>query len=96
MKYNIKTFLYIILIMIFPIRCFTCGKVIGDCWTKYLEIVEDEKNKEQQSGEESYQVLNKNYAMLNDKLKTPQSKALDQLHMTRYCCRRHFLTHVDI
>lgn len=82
--------------MIFPVRCFTCGKVIGDCWTKYLQLVEEETNKEEQSGEKSYQVLNKSYAELTDKVKTPQSKALDQLQMTRYCCRRHFLTHVDI
>ena len=26
--------------MIIPVRCFTCGKVIGDKWEKYLEKVE--------------------------------------------------------
>lgn len=82
--------------MIFPVRCFSCSKVIGNCWTKYLELVEEEIKKEEESGQISTQVLNKYYAELNDKLKTPQSKALDQLQMTRYCCRRHFLTHVDI
>ena len=25
--------------MIIPIRCFTCGKVVGNKWDKYLELV---------------------------------------------------------
>ncbi|MCQ2819017.1 MAG: DNA-directed RNA polymerase subunit N [archaeon] len=25
--------------MIIPIRCFTCGKVIGNKWDKYLELL---------------------------------------------------------
>lgn len=82
--------------MIFPVRCFSCNKVIGDCWLKYLELVKEEMEKEQQSGEKSYPVLNKYYAELASKVETPQSKALNTLEMTRYCCRRHFLTHVDI
>jgi DNA-directed RNA polymerase I, II, and III subunit RPABC5 len=28
--------------------------------------------------------------------KTPEGEVLDELHMTKMCCRRHFLTHVDI
>jgi len=26
--------------MIIPVRCFTCGKVVGDKWQKYLELVQ--------------------------------------------------------
>ncbi|ESN95314.1 hypothetical protein HELRODRAFT_63271 [Helobdella robusta] len=26
--------------MIIPIRCFTCGKVIGNLWNKYLRLLE--------------------------------------------------------
>lgn len=29
--------------MIIPIRCFTCGKVIGNKWKKYLELLEQGK-----------------------------------------------------
>ena len=29
--------------MIIPIRCFTCGKVIGNKWRKYLELLEERK-----------------------------------------------------
>ena len=28
--------------------------------------------------------------------KTPEGEVLDRLKLTRYCCRRHLLTHVDI
>ena len=28
--------------------------------------------------------------------KTPEGEVLDKLKLTRYCCRRHILTHVDI
>lgn len=27
--------------MIIPIRCFTCGKVIGNKWEKYLQYLDD-------------------------------------------------------
>jgi DNA-directed RNA polymerase I, II, and III subunit RPABC5 len=29
--------------MIIPIRCFTCGKVIGNKWQKYLEYLDNEE-----------------------------------------------------
>ncbi|KAJ1666603.1 DNA-directed RNA polymerases I, II, and III subunit RPABC5 [Coemansia sp. RSA 1813] len=28
--------------MIIPVRCFTCGKVVGNKWEKYLELIEQE------------------------------------------------------
>lgn len=28
--------------MIIPVRCFTCGKVIGNKWEKYLKCLEEE------------------------------------------------------
>ncbi|KAJ2558183.1 DNA-directed RNA polymerases I, II, and III subunit RPABC5 [Coemansia sp. RSA 1933] len=28
--------------MIIPVRCFTCGKVVGNKWEKYLELLEQE------------------------------------------------------
>ena len=53
----------------FPVRCFSCGKVIGDKWEEYLRRV--------QSGESPKEVL-------------------DSLGITRYCCRRMFLSHVEV
>ncbi|KAG8907140.1 DNA-directed RNA polymerase II subunit L [Tulasnella sp. 403] len=28
--------------MIIPVRCFSCGKVVGDKWEKYLSYLADE------------------------------------------------------
>ncbi|KAI9506971.1 DNA-directed RNA polymerases I, II, and III subunit RPABC5 [Coemansia spiralis] len=28
--------------MIIPVRCFTCGKVVGNKWEAYLELIERE------------------------------------------------------
>lgn len=27
--------------MIIPVRCFSCGKVIGDLWERYLELIDN-------------------------------------------------------
>ncbi|MCK4319473.1 DNA-directed RNA polymerase subunit N [Candidatus Micrarchaeota archaeon] len=54
--------------MEFPVRCFTCGSVIGH---RYEEYKEKAKN-------------------------TSQKEALDSMNITRYCCRRMFLTHVEL
>lgn len=32
--------------MIIPIRCFSCGKVIGSKWEKYLELIESMSKKD--------------------------------------------------
>ncbi|CAE6405541.1 unnamed protein product [Rhizoctonia solani] len=28
--------------MIIPVRCFTCGKVIGDKWEEYVKLLRDD------------------------------------------------------
>jgi DNA-directed RNA polymerase subunit N len=57
------------LIIIIPVRCFTCGKVVGDKWEDFARRVK--------AGEDA-------------------GKVLDSLGVTRYCCRRMLLSHVDI
>ena len=54
--------------MPFPIRCFSCGKVINHLWTKYEELIKT-----------------KHARVVLDLLKVPKS-----------CCRRMFISHVDI
>jgi DNA-directed RNA polymerase subunit N len=55
--------------MIIPVRCFTCGKVIGDRWEEF--------SRRTKQGEDS-------------------GKVLDELGMKRYCCRRMFISHVEV
>jgi DNA-directed RNA polymerase I, II, and III subunit RPABC5 len=54
--------------MTFPIRCFTCGKVIGKYEVSYKKMIKTKTNKE----------------------------ALDKLKIKRNCCRRMFISHVDL
>ncbi len=54
--------------MEFPVRCFSCGAVIGDLYEGYKEAL---------------------------KTKTPE-QALNDVGLDRYCCRRMFISHVDI
>jgi DNA-directed RNA polymerase I, II, and III subunit RPABC5 len=54
--------------MIIPVRCFTCGKVIGNKWDKYQQLITEYEEKD----------------------------VLDMLGMTRYCCRRMLLTHIEL
>lgn len=55
--------------MIIPVRCFTCGKLIGDKWEEFTLRVQNGEN---------------------------PAKVLDDLGFTRICCRRMFLSHVDL
>jgi DNA-directed RNA polymerase subunit N len=53
--------------MMVPVRCFTCGNVVGQYWDTYRErTARGEKPR----------------------------KVLDELGLTRYCCRRMLLSHV--
>lgn len=55
--------------MMVPVRCFTCGSLIGDKWEEFAERVK--------KGEKP-------------------GKVLDDLAVTRYCCRRMILSNVEI
>jgi DNA-directed RNA polymerase subunit N (RpoN/RPB10) len=76
--------------MLIPVKCFTCGKVIGNKYQYYMrEIV---KRKEQ-LGEIPQEIQ-----YLDDKSidKTIEGVLLDELKLKDLCCRRHLLTHVNI
>ena len=55
--------------MIIPVRCFTCGKVVGSSYEVYQDAIKKGKK-----GKE----------------------ALDATGLTRFCCRRMILSHVDL
>ncbi len=76
--------------MIIPVKCFTCGKVIGDKYRYYLEKVREKKLAKDMNVDKVI-YLTKEY-----KDKTPEGEVMDDLKLTNLCCRRHMLTHVDI
>jgi DNA-directed RNA polymerase subunit N (RpoN/RPB10) len=76
--------------MIIPIKCFTCGNVLGDKYRYYLEQVRKLKLQEKKSLDKVVYFTQQNME------KTPEGKVLDELKIHNVCCRRHLLTHVDI
>ena len=81
--------------MIIPIKCFTCGMVIADKYRFYLEEVR-KKKLAKRGNNESINIDKVIYLTKEFHEKTPEGEVLDELNMVKMCCRRHFLTHVDI
>jgi DNA-directed RNA polymerase subunit N (RpoN/RPB10) len=81
--------------MIIPIKCFTCGTVIADKYRFYVEEVR-KKKLAKKGNDESIDIDKVLYLTKEFHEKTPEGEVLDELNMTKMCCRRHFLTHVDI
>ena len=77
--------------MIIPVKCFTCGMVLGNKYRFYVEEVR--KRKITRDGLEINKVL---YLTKEFHEKTPEGDVLDELGLNKMCCRRHLLTHVDI
>jgi DNA-directed RNA polymerase I, II, and III subunit RPABC5 len=76
--------------MIIPIKCFTCGKVIANKYRYYCQEVRKRKLAKDMDVDKVI------YLTKEFRDKTPEGDVLDELNMTKMCCRRHFLSHVDI
>ena len=81
--------------MIIPIKCFTCGMVIADKYRYYTEEVR-KKKLSKRGNDTSIDIDKVVYLTKEFHEKTPEGEVLDDLNMKKMCCRRHFLTHVDI
>jgi len=81
--------------MIIPVKCFTCGMVIANKYRYYVEQVRKKKLAKRGNGE-SIDVDKVLYLTKHNIKKTPEGQVLDDIGFTKMCCRRHFLTHVDI
>lgn len=67
--------------MIIPMRCFTCGKVLADCWEHFVAA---RAKIEPDDGDDLF-------------MRGPAvGRILDELGLRRMCCRRHMLGHVDV
>ena len=76
--------------MIIPVKCFTCGNVLADKYRFYLEEV---RKRKRVKGLDVEKVL---YLTKEFHEKTPEGEVMDELGLTKMCCRRHLLSHVDI
>jgi DNA-directed RNA polymerase subunit N len=80
--------------MIIPVRCFTCNKIIGDKYSTYLSKIQDYEKKNPDNI--NNRTIDTNIIKNGDIQKSIQGLVLDELQIQRYCCRRMFLTQVDI
>ena len=83
--------------MIIPIRCFTCGNVIGDKWVPFVKLINQKKNG---STEKIDSNLDIEYIHIKEEdgeiKKSIEGQSMDELNLHRYCCRRMFLGNVHL
>lgn len=84
--------------MIIPIRCFTCGKVIGDKWNAYIKAVKEQDGESSKKVKFTVEDITLEDTESIDKMfdKNSYGGILTKIGLHRMCCRRHFLTHVDL
>jgi DNA-directed RNA polymerase subunit N len=81
--------------MIIPVKCFTCGMVLADKYRYYQAEVRKRKLAKR-VGSDTNDIDTVVYLTKEFHEKTPEGEVLDELNLKKMCCRRHFLTHVDI
>ena len=75
--------------MIIPIRCFTCGKLLANLWETYQLTLQTEINN--LKDQEKYKIdIDENTK------KSIEHAILNKMGITRYCCRRMMISHVDL
>ena len=82
--------------MLIPVRCFTCGAVIGDKWNPFIEGIVEKKEK---STKKVNSELDIQYIQITEDgsiEKSIEGEMLDDLEIHKYCCRRMFLGNVHL
>ena len=79
--------------MIGPVRCFTCGKVLGDKYQAYDEMCAKaearaaaNKNKNEEEDAAANEIVQETY----------RGAVLNELGIKKMCCRRMMLSKVDL
>jgi DNA-directed RNA polymerase subunit N (RpoN/RPB10) len=78
--------------MIIPIRCMNCGKTIADKWRYYQQELQAIFKATGTRGGKEDRVYFDGKPIQD----TPEKSVLDRMKITRSCCRKHFLTQVDL
>tara|TARA_Y100000389_G_C17245810_1_gene405516 strand:+ start:266 stop:469 length:204 start_codon:yes stop_codon:yes gene_type:complete len=63
---------------------------MGSKWNKYLDLLNQKNIKES----ENILNVNEDIGSIDDIINNRD--IFEKLHITRYCCKRHLLSHVDI
>jgi DNA-directed RNA polymerase I, II, and III subunit RPABC5 len=73
--------------MIIPVRCMNCGKVLADKWLYYQRRLQELQG-------DGYG--KRTYFDGTSVPNTKEAEVMKELGLTRYCCRKVLLTHVDL
>ena len=73
-----------------PVRCMNCGKLLADKWLYYQRRLQ-----ELQGGADAG-AGKRTYFDGTTVPKTKEAEVMKELGLTRYCCRKVLLTHVDL
>lgn len=73
--------------MIIPVRCMNCGKLLADKYDYYQRRLRELKGSK---------YAEPTYFEGKEIPETPEAKVFKELSLTRYCCRKTMLTHVDL
>jgi DNA-directed RNA polymerase subunit N (RpoN/RPB10) len=70
-----------------PVRCYTCNLPIAGKWKRYLQLVAAGRAEDGRPEKDELVYLTTTTRV------TAEGRAMNELGLTRECCRRHFLTH---
>lgn len=73
--------------MIIPVRCMNCGKILADKWEYYQRRL-----KEEQGADFGKRTVFDGTSIPD----TAENRIMKELQLTRYCCKKALLTHVDL
>lgn len=76
--------------MIIPVKCFTCGNLLANKYLYYLNRVAELKKTQNKQNEKIEYLTEDNMDV------SVEGKVMNDLGLTKQCCRRHMLTHVDV
>lgn len=75
--------------MIIPIACMNCGNRFSNKWRAYQRRLKARKG----NNSNEVSIL---YVDGSNIPETPEKQTLDELGFRRDCCRKHFLTNIDL
>jgi DNA-directed RNA polymerase subunit N (RpoN/RPB10) len=75
-----------------PMRCVTCGEPLASKYVAYVNTVQQEKGMAGCMRQPPTEYLKD----LKELKPSVEARTMDKLELTKWCCRRHMLTHVDI
>jgi DNA-directed RNA polymerase subunit N (RpoN/RPB10) len=79
--------------MIIPMACMNCGNRFSNQWRAYQRRLKMRRGGDSAVSTGSTTIL---YVDGSNIPETPEKKTLDELGFRRDCCRKHFLTNIDL